>query len=217
MNFDRLGWPVRLLLFFTVVGTAACSFPAAAKRERVHTYVLSPERPPADGRGGGSKGGSAVLLVNLPEGQSGFDTERIAYLRRPHEVSYYAESEWAAPPARMLAPLLVRALEGTRLWRAVVRVPSAVRGDYRIDSDQLSIAQEFFQRPSRIRLTLRAELIDLQRAAPIGTKRFEIVEEAPSDDAYGGVLAANLAVAKLLEALSEWLGRCVAEGGAGGC
>lgn len=186
----------------------------------IHTYFLNPEGPEgmeASGRGGAGEGSTAVLLVNLPQTRAGFDTERIVYLKRPHEVSYYAASEWVDTPARMLAPLLVQAFERIGAWQTVIRMPSAVRGDYRIDSDNLTLGQEFFQRPSRVRLTLRAQLIDMQRLRSVGTKTFEILEEAPSEDAYGGVTAANRAVAKLLDEVAAWVSRCVKEGPLDGC
>ncbi|TAJ96328.1 MAG: hypothetical protein EPO39_20250 [Candidatus Manganitrophaceae bacterium] len=218
MNSDLIEWlGRRLLFFFMTVVAAACAFPGQTKKEMIHTYVLNPEGAPAEGRGGPGKGASSVLLVNLPQAQSGFDTERIAYLKRSHEVSYYAASEWTDPPARMLAPLLVQALERSHVWRTVVQMPSAVRGDYRLDSDHLTLAQEFFERPSRVRLTLRTQLIDLQHARPVGTKAFEILEEAPSEDAYGGVIAANRAVAKLLEEVAVWVRDCTEADPRGAC
>ncbi len=219
MIVDRIGWSARTLFsfFFMVIAATACTFPGQTKQEIVHTFFLNPEGMAVPGRGGAGKGSTAVLLVNLPQTRAGFDTERIAYLRRSHEVSYYAASEWVDTPARMLAPLLVRAFERIGAWQTVVQMPSAVRGDYRIDSDNLTLGQEFFQHPSRVRLTLRAQLIDLRHSRPVGAKRFEILEEAPSEDAYGGVIAANRAVAKLLEEIADWLSGCHNEETVGHC
>ncbi|HZR46631.1 MAG TPA: ABC-type transport auxiliary lipoprotein family protein [Candidatus Manganitrophaceae bacterium] len=212
MTVDHIGWRVRaLFFFFMAVVMTACAFPAQTKQEIVHTFFLNPEGMEGPGRGGAGKRSTGVLLVNLPQTRAGFDTERIAYLRRAHEVSYYAAGEWVDTPARMLAPLLVRAFERIGAWQTVVQMPSAVRGDYRIDSDDLTLGQEFFQYPSRVRLTLRAQLIDLRQHRPLGTKRFEVLEEAPSEDAYGGVLAANRAVARLLDEAAAWAAACMEE------
>jgi cholesterol transport system auxiliary component len=206
----------RLLPLFALWAAAACVFPGRAGKETVHTYLLSPDRTSAQTAVTESSGGAAVLLVNLPKEQAGFDTDLIAYFRRPQEVSYYAASKWADTPARMLAPLLVQAFERIDAWEAVVQLPSAVRGDYRIDSDHLAIRHEFFYQPSRVRLTLRTQLIDLQHLRPIGTKEFEISETASSEDAYGGVVAANRAVARLIDEVAAWLKECMEEA-AGDC
>jgi cholesterol transport system auxiliary component len=105
----------------------------------------------------------------------------------------------------MLAPLLIQAVERAGSWGAVVQMPSTVRGDYRLDVEHLALQQEFFQQPSQVRLTLRAQLIELQKQCVLGLRKFEVLEDAPSENAYGGVLAANLAVTRLLKQMTDWL------------
>jgi hypothetical protein len=51
---------------------------------------------------------------------------------------------------------------------------------------------------------VRAKLIDIPTDHVLGTQLFEIVEPAPSEDAYGGVQAANKAVQRLLGELQEF-------------
>lgn len=182
---------------------AACTLAPAGRNDPVHTYVLgldSTGSPPAAGRAC-----AAALLVNVPQAAAGFDTPRMVYLLRPRETSYYATSQWADTPAHMLAPLLVQAIEQTGLWTAVARIPSASQGDYRLDSEDLALAQEFFPQPSRVRLGLRVQLVRLRDQRIIGTQTFEAVEEAPSHDAYGGVVAASRAATTVLERIAGWL------------
>lgn len=152
----------------------------------------------------------SILLVNVPRARAGFDTPQMAYLLRPYEVMYYANHQWADTPARMLAPLLVRALERTGRWGAVAGIPSPVRGDYRLDTELLAAQQEFFQKPSLFRLALRVQLVSQHEPRILGTREFEAIEPAPSEDAYGGVLAANRAVASVLDQVATWLSDCVA-------
>jgi cholesterol transport system auxiliary component len=149
------------------------------------------------------------LLVGLPQAEAGFDQPRMAYLQRPYEVNYYASNQWADAPARMLVPLLVRSLESTGLWHAVVPMPTAVKGDYRLDTSGLVLQQEFLQRPSRTRVLLRAQLVEMKEQHVMGARSFEALEPAPSDDAYGGVLAANRATAKVLQAMESWITSCL--------
>lgn len=189
-----------------LVVLTACTFGPPKSSSVPHTYLLSLEReadelsteiiPAAD---------APTLLVNVPKAQAGFDTPRMVYLQRPHEVQYFATSQWADTPARMLAPLLVQVLERTGGWGAVIQMPSSVRGDYRVDIDNLSLQQEFVSRPSLVRLAFRAQLVDLRRQCVLGVRGFVALEEASSEDAYGGVLAANRAVATLLPQLAAWL------------
>lgn len=174
-----------------------------ADRNAPHTYLLNPEFSFRSFSTNSGQTDPGTLLVSVPKAQPGFDTPRMAYLLRPHEVSYYAFNQWADTPSRMLAALLAQAMEMTRLWRAVVQAPSTVRAEYRLDCDSLILEQQFFS-ASRVRLALRAQLIDVKRQSVIDARDFEVFEDAPSDDAYGGVIAANRATARLLAGVMEW-------------
>lgn len=150
-----------------------------------------------------------VLLVSPPQAEPGFETQRMVYIRRPYQLEYYAVNQWVDAPARMFAPLMVHALNDRETWRAVLPLPSSVPGDYRLDTYGFLVQQEFLQQPSRVRITARMQLVDLNASMILGTRAFEAVEPAPSENAYGGVLAANRAVAGLLDQIATWLRQCV--------
>jgi cholesterol transport system auxiliary component len=133
----------------------------------------------------------------------------MVYVKQPFELSYYAVNQWVDAPAYMIAPALVRAMERTGAWKSVVQAPTTVRGHYRLETEQLSLEQQFFESPSLVRIALRAQLLDLRSHAVIGTKWFEVMEAAPSDDAYGGVVAASRASGRLLDDLAMWASACV--------
>ncbi|TAJ07961.1 MAG: hypothetical protein EPO61_10960 [Nitrospirae bacterium] len=201
-------WAVLLLAGVTLV--AACSLAAPRNEPEMHIHFLNPDEP-ADSTTdrADKKEGNATLLVSLPQAQAGFETARMAYLLRAHEIRYFAVHQWADTPGRMLTPLLRRALEKADDWRAVVQAPAAVRSDFRLDADQLALLQDFTTRPSRVRLILRVQLVDLKGQQVIGARRFEAVEAAPSDDPYGGVEAASRALSKLLDQVTTWLSGCM--------
>jgi cholesterol transport system auxiliary component len=104
---------------------------------------------------------------------------------------------------------LAQSLSQSGIWRDVVLLPSLVPGDYRLDIYGFALQQEFLQSPSQVRMTVRAQLVDLKQATIVGMQRFEAIESAPSENAYGGVVAANRAVALLLDQITIWLGECV--------
>jgi cholesterol transport system auxiliary component len=188
---------------------AACLSPRSESGP-VHTYLLRAEESTwADKEPVGRTAASPVLLVGLPQAEAGFDTPRMAYVTRPYEVRYYAVNQWADTPARMLAPLLAQALEKSGVWQAVILMPSSLRGDYRLDTLDVALEQQFLETPSRVRVALRAQLIDLKEPGVVGTRRFEVFEPAPSEDAYGGALGANRAVTKLLEQVARWASACL--------
>jgi cholesterol transport system auxiliary component len=169
------------------------------------TYFLNPQIASKNPQISAKRIGASVLLISSPKAQAGFDTARMAYLLRPYEVSYYAFNQWADAPARMLQRILVENLDKTGLWSAVLQSPGAVPAQYRLDTDNLILEQQFFSRPSRVRLALRAQIVDTKNQSILATRYFELFEIAPTDDPYGGVQAANHAVAKLLNEIVAWL------------
>ena len=145
-----------------------------------------------------------TLIINPPHAAAGFDSPRIIYVRETHKLEYFAHSEWVDPPARMLAPLLVAAVENTGAFRAVVLTPSAAAGDLRLDTEIIRLQHEFQTQPSRVRFTLRAYLVDDKTRRVLAWREFEAAAPAASEDPYGGVVAANRAVQTVLESLSAF-------------
>ncbi len=145
-----------------------------------------------------------TLIVNPPHAATGFDSQRIIYVREAHKPEYFVHSEWVDTPARMLAPLLVAAVENTGAFRAVVLNSSAGAGDLRLDTEIIRLQHEFGTRPSRVRFTLRAYLVDDKTRRVLAWREFDAAVPAASEDPYGGVVAANRAVRTVLEDLATF-------------
>jgi len=145
-----------------------------------------------------------TLIINPPHSAAGFDSPRIIYVRETHKLEYFAHSEWIDPPARMLVPLLVAAVESTGAFRAVVLTPSSASGDMRLDTEILRLQHEFQTQPSRVRFTLRAYLVDDKTRRVLAWREFDAAIPAASEDPYGGVVAANRAVQTVLENLAAF-------------
>lgn len=148
---------------------------------------------------------AATLLINPTHAAAGFDSPRIIYLREAHKLEYFALSQWVDPPARLLGPLLASAIEKTGAFRAVVLMPGAASGELRLDTDIIRLQHEFQTRPSQVRLTLRATLVDDKTRRVLAWQAFEALEPADSEDAYGGVLAANRAAQQVVDRLAGFL------------
>ena len=145
-----------------------------------------------------------TLIVSPPHAAAGFDSHHIIFVRQASQLEYYAHNEWVDTPARMLAPLIVAVIEQGGAFRAVVQTPSTVAGDMRLDTEVLRLQHEFLSKPSRVRFTLRAYLVDNMTRRVLASREFEAVAAAPSEDAYGGVMAANEAVRSVLEGLAAF-------------
>ena len=145
-----------------------------------------------------------TLIINPPRAAAGFDSQRIIYVREAHKLEYFANSEWVDPPARMLGTLLVASLQNTGAFRAVVLAPGTAVGEMRLETEIIRLQQEFQTKPSRVHFTLRANLLDEKTRRVMAWREFDAHAPAVTDDPYGGVLAANLAVQSVLNDLAAF-------------
>lgn len=148
------------------------------------------------------KRSSDVLLINLPQTNSAYDTVQMAYMKNQYQLSYFAKNCWASPPSQMLLPLMVQTLQNTHAFRAVV--PQSVAGhvDLVLDTQLVQLQQEFFDKTSQIHLVMRAQLINVNTQHIVATKEFNIIETAMANNPYAGAVAANHAVNKFLQQLA---------------
>ncbi len=207
-----------LALLVSFVVLSGCSL-VREVHDPVRTYVLESEGAASgeDIRPSASVKRLPSLLIGVPQSAPGFESSRMAYVRVPHELNFFATSQWAESPARMLAPLLVQRLERSGVWNSVIQMPTSIRGDYRLELTNVTLVQEFLQDRSRMRLAWRGQLVNIKDRKVVGTRNFEREERAFSEDAYGGVFAAQQVASSLLNDLMEWLLGCLQEGSLGHC
>lgn len=191
------------ILTLSAMLVVGCTALQAPRMESPALYLLE-ARPAAAAKRPQS---DLVLAVNPPSARPGFDTPQMAYVRQPHKLDYYVKSRWADTPSRMLAPLLAQAMEQDGTFRAVVRTTNPVPADLRLDTELIRLQQNFATQPSRVELTLRAQLYDVKGKKELALREFDVAENAASEDAYGGVAAANRALERVLGQLTDF---CVA-------
>ena len=131
----------------------------------------------------------AVLAVSLPRARAGFDTAQMVWVQQAHGLRVYSRSRWADTPSHLLAPLISQAVVRSGAFHAVVQAPSSVSALLRLDTELIRLQQDFSVQPSRVRLTLAAQLIDQGARRVLAAEEFDETENASSEDAYGGVRA----------------------------
>ncbi|MDO8969467.1 MAG: ABC-type transport auxiliary lipoprotein family protein [Saprospiraceae bacterium] len=145
-----------------------------------------------------------TLAVHIPKAAAGFDTRRMMYSRSQHQLEYFARSEWVDTPSHMLQPLMVSAIENTNSYSAVVAKLPAAKTDLKLESEILSLVQDFNTKPSTVRFTLRVTIINNATGKIVALREFDERVVAVSDDPVGGVKAANEAVNNVLEKLGTF-------------
>jgi cholesterol transport system auxiliary component len=209
-RFARLFWFSTAGLALAINAGCGALFPKAAVQPSFYTLDSAPAVPRAE-TSSVSRGltQAPTLIINPPGAASGFDSTHIIYARGSHTHEYFAHSEWVDTPARMLAPLIVAAIERAGPFRAVVLAPSAAAADFRLDTEIMRLEQDFVDQPSRVRFTLRAYMMDDATRRMIAWREFDETVAAATEDPYGGVVAANGAVQIVLEKLADFCAEAV--------
>ena len=187
------------------LSTAGCAGLFSSDDEPIQTYMFSPR----EFREVESVDSEIVLLIS-PIQSVGHDSRQMTYTMRPYERTYYAYSQWADTPPRLIEPLVVQAMEVSGLFEAVIDVSSSVPADYRLELDLLVLQHEFHTDPSQGRMVVRAQLNDLAGNRVIGTRVFQASSPSPTENPYGGALALNLALEEILAELALWVSDAVA-------
>jgi cholesterol transport system auxiliary component len=148
--------------------------------------------------------GAPALVVALPRAAPGLDSRHMLYQRRPLEIESFAFHEWAEPPAQLLAPLLLRALQQAGGFRVVLPAASAAAvasGGWRLETELLRLQQDFGSQPSQVRISLRAVLLDGSTRQALAWREFDVRVAATADDPVAGAQAAHEATRRLLAEL----------------
>lgn len=146
-----------------------------------------------------------TLLITAPRAGAGFDSQKIIFVRHDHQLEYFSHSEWVDTPARMLAPLLAGALEATGAFGAVVLPPASAAGDLRLETEITRLQHNFQSQPSRVQFTLRALVLDDRTRRVMAWREFRGEAVSASDNAQGGVKAANQAIQTVLADLAQFV------------
>ena len=188
-----------LLLLMT-----ACSLPGKSPKKPSHFYLL---------QGGGYTSATTECLpkpcpslrISTPVAAPGYDTTRIAYVTEPPRLDYFAHHLWVDPPARMLATAMEVRLDASGLFGAVLSQTSGVDTNLRLDTELLRLQQVFSGNSSSVELVVKVVLVDLERREWLVSHTFEYEEIAAGANPAAGVDAAERAVTRFLNDLTEFL------------
>lgn len=162
----------------------------------------------ASGTGVASEAGAGTgltLIISPPQAASGFDSQRMVYVRQNHRLEYFAHSEWVDAPAHLLGPLLVSAAQRTGAFAAVVLASGTAAGDLRLGTELLQLQHNFQTQPSLVQVSLRVYLTDEKTRRVLAWQTLSAQAPASSDNPQAGVVAANQAVQAVLVQLGQFL------------
>lgn len=196
---------LRFALLAAVALLAGCSgLLPPPPLEPTHLYQLQFEAPLTEISSTPEGERHGTVMVEQPQVDAGYGTTAMAYRRAPWEINYYAQSRWVDDPALMLREALTSALNEVGPFREAIETPSGITADYSLQTDLLRLEQDFSSAPpSRERLVVRVKLVDLTRGVLLASRVLNLSAAAPTEDAHGGVVAANKALRQLAAEVVE--------------
>jgi cholesterol transport system auxiliary component len=188
------------LAFLAIVALGCAGMFRSKDQQPMQNYVFSPRQFVQSA----PTSSHLVLLVSSVQ-SVGYDARHMAYSMRPYERTFYAFSQWADTPPRLIQPLVVQTMEASGYFRAVIESSSSSPADVRLDLDLLVLQHEYDSTWSQGRMVIRAQLNDLETNGILGTRIFESTAPAPMETPYGGVLALNVTLENILGELVVWV------------
>lgn len=195
-------------------GLAGCS--VLPQRQSPHALTSYRITLPAARSEAGAVPACPAVRVATPSAAAGFGGPAMRYSTSTDTVASFAFHRWAAPPARMLQPLLVQSLSDSGLFQAVVAPDSPASASLQLDTQLVALLQRVTGTRSQVQLVVRASLSNLRTHRQLSAHRFVIDAPAEAATAPAGVRATNAAVQRLHRELTGWLaglaraGRCSA-------
>lgn len=145
------------------------------------------------------------LLVDVPSAPAGLDTTRIALMRRPIQVQYYAKSNWIDRVPLMVQTLLVETFQGSGKILSVASNSADLRPDFVLGTQIRDFQTEYFSGANpKAHVGIVARLVTLRQRAIIGSKRFDGDAPAAADDMGAIVAAFNTALGQVLDGIAAW-------------
>ena len=200
MNLVKLKLRVTIAMAsFLLVGCGDLLAPV--KEPEQAQYTINPGIKGIDSKSSTNK----TLQVAKVTVEPGFRTTKMAYVRQPYQLEYFTRNRWVADPNRLLQQPIINALQASGYYRQVVNDHVIAKTDQRLVCNLVQLYQNYLAQPSQIHLVMQAQLINNRTQHIIASKQFKVVQTAPFDTPYGGVLATNQAVAKLQQQLVNFV------------
>lgn len=191
-------------LFILLVASSVmsgCTLLSPVQTGPSNTYLLSAVPANVTSHSQHSK---TTLFVAVPLANPLYSTSSMMYSTYAYQIDSFVKSSWAATPSQMLQPLMVQTLQNTHHFRTVSSAVGVGQFDYMLTSQLVKFQQDFVNGRSVFRMTLQAQLIRSATNSIVASKQFVIVEPAPENNPYGGVVAANRAVDIMLRELAQF-------------
>jgi cholesterol transport system auxiliary component len=196
---------VRSLALFALCALAmsSCGLPNRKPAPPTATYVLTAHAERGSCQSSYDAPAKLPLKVANPTVAPAYASAQMAYVEMPYRIDYFADNQWVDTPPRMLKTSLTQYLVDCGMFDFAYGDGAGIDGRLRLDSEILELVQVFEPTSSEVRLSIRFTLVDMQQRSAILAQTISTTEAASSRDPYGGVVAANAALQRVLAQLVQ--------------
>ena len=191
--------PIALCITIVILFTGCSTI-----RPPMNEYTILPSSYMPAGDITASKNGT--LKLSSTRSIASLASTQFYYLKEPSSINAYLYSKWSDTPSSMIDRAMTSSLQNEHLFETLLPPTSSAAADLVLESDLNAFYHRFHNNANSegfIDITYR--LINPKTKATIASKRFTLIEPAPSQDAKGGVIALNNATHTLSLQCVSWL------------
>ncbi|HEX3943311.1 MAG TPA: ABC-type transport auxiliary lipoprotein family protein [Rhizomicrobium sp.] len=146
------------------------------------------------------------LIVSAPNAPASLDTQRIALVRAPNTMDYYANSEWTDRAPILLQSLLVQAFENSGRIATVGRETAGIRADYVLETEVRDFEAYYAVADTApvVRVTLMAKLLGAVNHDVAAAMEFRNEAQASANNMTSITAAFNQATGATIQAIVAW-------------
>lgn len=178
----------------------ACESILPGQGPAANRYRLTPKNTFADGL----PTVAWQLVLSQPEADAALDTTRIALMRNPTQIEYYAASTWTDRAPLMVQTLMLESFENSDRIIAVGRRALGLRADYELKTELRELQAEYFDGQQQAKVGINAKLVRLPEREIVGSQSFEWTVAFAEDSMPVIVQAFDDALGHVLKDLVAW-------------
>ncbi|MGF1628975.1 MAG: ABC-type transport auxiliary lipoprotein family protein [Kiloniellaceae bacterium] len=145
------------------------------------------------------------LVLEPPVADAGLNTTRIALLRSPTQLEYYARSGWADRAPLMVQTLMVESFENSKKIVAIGRESVGLRADFIMKTELRELQAVYYNGAlPESWVGINVKLVQLPRRSIVASQSFEARVAASADRMPDIINAFDEAAGKVLRRIVEW-------------
>jgi cholesterol transport system auxiliary component len=192
-----------------VFGALALAFPALALTGCVNVLPKAqPASPrftiaPVEFQSDAAPAVDWTLIVEDPQASRVYDSTKIALVREPQRIEFYADGEWADRPPRLIQSALIRSFENTGRILGVGDRTTRSIGDFALQTDIRRLEADVSSGEAKAVFSVYARLVN-NRGKVIAAKLFTREGDAESDRGPAVAKAIDVAAQGVIADIVAW-------------